>query len=187
MRARAILFAVCALAACAGGPEQRPAQRPQAPAAKSVPFDPRTPLPKLDLPAGTTVVEDEIRLPGPIAFKDADDKLDAAQASLAALAETLRKNPRLSRVRVQSHTKLEGTPFGSQHLSERRAKAIADWLTHQGIEAKRIHAVGLGDRSPKVVPKNARDLRALMDPANARVEVYIEGIDGKLAILKMPK
>lgn len=57
-------------------------------------------------------------------------------------------------------------------LSQRRAKAVLDYIATHGVEAKRMEAVGYGYTRPKEKPdlKNG-------NPKNRRVEVYIRGVE----------
>ena len=51
-------------------------------------------------------------------------------------------------VEVSGHTDNMGNSAKNQTLSEARAKAVADFVTKKGIDAKRMTAVGFGDTKP---------------------------------------
>nr|NLI51303.1 OmpA family protein [Propionibacterium sp.] len=52
------------------------------------------------------------------------------------------------RVRVEGHTDDTGDTDSNQHLSELRARAVADYLTGRGIPAARITTTGRGETVP---------------------------------------
>lgn len=69
-------------------------------------------------------------------------------------------------VAIAGHTDAEGDDAHNLALSQRRAKAVVDWLTARGIAAARMRAEGLGESAP--VASNATpEGRAL----NRRVEI----------------
>lgn len=64
----------------------------------------------------------------------------------------------------------------NKDLSDRRAKSVLTYLsTQQGIDKKRLTAVGYGFERPKVVPIDLVN----GNPENRRVEVYIRGAGKK--------
>ena len=100
-----------------------------------------------------------------LAFASGSSMLDAAaQARLQAFADAL-KRPQLAnvRVRIEGHTDSSGGRTVNQTLSQRRAQAVADFLTSQGIEAARLEVRGYGYDRP--LPG-----RRASDGANRRFE-----------------
>jgi OmpA-OmpF porin, OOP family len=100
-----------------------------------------------------------------LAFASGSAVLDPAdQARLQAFAEAL-KRPQLAnvRVRIEGHTDSSGGRSINQTLSQRRAQAVADFLTSQGIESARLEVRGFGYDRP--LPG-----RRASDGANRRVE-----------------
>ena len=67
---------------------------------------------------------------------------------LDAVAETLRGNPSLERIEVQSHTSGVGDHAANQVLSEQRAAAVVKYLVEAGIDPSRLAAAGYGDTEP---------------------------------------
>ncbi len=63
------------------------------------------------------------------------------------VVKTMRDNPSLHVV-VEGHTDSVGSAAYNQKLSERRAKAVRDYLVHQGMEASRVTARGYGKTRP---------------------------------------
>lgn len=69
-------------------------------------------------------------------------------------------------VSVEGHTDSVGSDAYNQKLSERRAKAVRDYLVSQGVSASRITVVGWGEAKP-VASNDTAEGRA----ENRRVEV----------------
>ncbi len=71
-----------------------------------------------------------------------------AVSILAEATEILKRYPDL-RVEVAGHTDAVGTDAYNQGLSERRAKAVYDYLTSNGIDASRlVGPIGYGESRP---------------------------------------
>lgn len=68
------------------------------------------------------------------------------------------------RIRIEGHTNAVGNPDFNLSLSERRARAVADYLAAHGISPDRIEARGYGSQKPRIE-------RAPGDPRNRRVEI----------------
>jgi len=86
-------------------------------------------------------------------FDKADIK-PAGREILDGAVKTLRDNPNLHVV-VDGHTDSVGSDAYNQKLSERRAKAVRDYLVRQGIEANRITTKGYGKSRPIADNKTA--------------------------------
>lgn len=71
-----------------------------------------------------------------------------AVAILSEASEILKRYPEL-RVEVAGHTDSKGTDAYNQKLSERRAKAVYDYLTGHGVAASRlVGPIGYGESRP---------------------------------------
>lgn len=110
-----------------------------------------------------------LRLGASAAFAVGSARLnDASRAHVAAIARVLGDYD-ASVVTVFGHTDDSGNPAGNQGLSEQRALAVLQALVAEGVAARRVIAVGLGDRQP--IASNAtpdgRD-------ANRRIELRID-------------
>ena len=66
------------------------------------------------------------------------------------------------------HTDSQGSDSSNQSLSERRAKAVADYLLQKGVAAARIETIGFGEMQP-VADNGTSAGRAL----NRRVEISL--------------
>ncbi|MCC6335044.1 MAG: OmpA family protein [Myxococcales bacterium] len=86
---------------------------------------------------------------------------------LQQVVDSIVKNG-VKRVRVEGHTDNRGKKEANQKLSEDRARAVADYLIAQGIEAARIESVGYGDSKP-IAP----NLTARGRELNRRVEFIV--------------
>ena len=74
---------------------------------------------------------------------------------LGEAAEILKRYPEL-RVEVAGHTDSKGTDAYNQKLSERRAKAVYDYLANNGVAASRlVGPVGYGESRPIAPNTNA--------------------------------
>lgn len=78
-----------------------------------------------------------------------------AVSILGEAAEILKRYPDL-RVEVAGHTDSKGTDAYNQKLSERRATAVYDYLTSQGVAASRLTGpIGYGESRPIAPNTNA--------------------------------
>jgi outer membrane protein OmpA-like peptidoglycan-associated protein len=87
---------------------------------------------------------------------------------LDGAVKTLRDNPSLH-VEVGGHTDSVGSDAYNQKLSERRAKAVRDYLVREGIDASRITTRGYGKSRP-VASNDTAEGRA----QNRRAEVVAD-------------
>ena len=75
------------------------------------------------------------------------------------------------KVQVNGHTDNTGTDARNNQLSLERAKAVADYLISNGIDAKRLAWKGFGASKP-VAGNDTEEQRAL----NRRTEFVITGL-----------
>jgi outer membrane protein OmpA-like peptidoglycan-associated protein len=124
---------------------------------------------KRDLGAEETALEVRVELPADVLFDfdKADIRADAADA-LARLATIIAAYPK-GGVELHGHTDAKGDDRYNQRLSERRAQAVASWLTtrHQ-VDAARLTIRGWGESKP--VADNDSDAGR---QRNRRVEAVI--------------
>ena len=93
-------------------------------------------------------------------------RAEAAQ-NLRNLASSLEKYPNTDLL-IVGHTDAVGTSEYNQALSERRARAAANYLTSQGVNPARLQAVGRGETEP-LATNDTEGGRQL----NRRVEIAI--------------
>ncbi len=85
---------------------------------------------------------------GVINFQRADATLDPkSKPTLDELAKIVNQCPAF-KISVEGHTDSEGIPERNNPLSERRAKAVSDYLTAAGVDASRLSTVGYGAERP---------------------------------------
>lgn len=92
-------------------------------------------------------------------------------AELDQIVRVLTRNPNATAV-VEGHAdqRKRSNKNYNQKLSERRAKAVSDYLTSHGVKADKVTAKGFGYTRPKVQPDLVNG-----NPENRRVEIYIRG------------
>lgn len=101
-------------------------------------------------------------------FDTDSDRIRAEAASnLRNLATTLNEDPD-SELLIVGHTDARGEDAYNQQLSERRARATADFMAAQGIARTRLRTMGRGESEP--VADNTTDMGR---QKNRRVEVAI--------------
>ncbi|MBM3619390.1 MAG: OmpA family protein [Alphaproteobacteria bacterium] len=105
----------------------------------------------------------------PILFEfDSDRLTPSASKLLDDLADVLKRNAS-DRFVIEGHTDAVGADEYNKELSERRARAVVDYLaTRHSIDRARLESVGLG-RSKLVVPNQPAD------PRNRRVQILNVG------------
>ncbi len=102
-------------------------------------------------------------------FNKADIK-PAFRPSLDKLADVLLKYDRTV-VHVVGHTDSVGSEAYNQQLSERRARAVADYLASRGVPRDRLRSEGRGETEPRA--SNATEAGRQL---NRRVEIYVKPI-----------
>ena len=71
-----------------------------------------------------------------------------AQSNLDQLVTVLQKYPDTN-IEGQGHTDNTGSESYNKTLSERRAAAVSNYLSHNGIAASRLTVKGFGETAPK--------------------------------------
>lgn len=90
-----------------------------------------------------------------------------AKENLDKLVEILNKYPDTN-IEIHGHTDSKGSTKYNQALSERRTKAVADYLTNKNIASKRLKTIGFGEEKP--VASNETEIGRAQ---NRRVEFAI--------------
>ena len=70
-----------------------------------------------------------------------------AKTALNETAKTLKENPEI-KVELAGFTDGTGTEVYNKGLSDRRSKAVFDYLASKGISPSRMRAVGYGESNP---------------------------------------
>ncbi len=92
-----------------------------------------------------------------------------AREKLAKVAGIIQAHPGL-KLEVEGHTDSVGSDEYNQTLSEKRAKAVLDYLVNQGLKPDSISSKGLGESQPVADNTNAKGRQE-----NRRVEMVVSG------------
>ncbi|OLP59087.1 cell envelope biogenesis protein OmpA [Xaviernesmea oryzae] len=112
-----------------------------------------------------------LNMPSNITFATDQDQVNPGfYATLNSVAIVLRKFEK-TLVDVDGHTDSVGNPAYNQGLSERRAASVANYLASQGVDQRRMSAIGYGQERP--VASNATEAGRAQ---NRRVEISIAPI-----------
>ena len=117
-----------------------------------------------EIPAGAAAVEHVAR---PVSGRQFEITHGAARVRVGAVAAVLREYNQTV-VEVAGHTDNIGGQAFNQGLSERRAAAVADYLSTRGVQSARIGTRGFGETQP-IATNETEEGRA----ANRRVEIKI--------------
>jgi len=83
--------------------------------------------------------------------------------------QTLKDNPR-AKIRIAGYTSASGTEEYNQKLSERRAKAVQEYLISEGlISGNRLSMIGYGESHPASYEAAPKDLYSDAAKSNMRV------------------
>jgi outer membrane protein OmpA-like peptidoglycan-associated protein len=92
-----------------------------------------------------------------------------ARTILKRNIQVLKDNPR-SHVRIAGYTSASGTEAYNQKLSERRAKAVEDYLIEEGlISSNRLTRIGYGESDPASYEAAPKELYSKAAKSNMRV------------------
>lgn len=109
-----------------------------------------------------------LNMPGHVTFAtDSAEVTPAFYGTLDQVAATIAEYQD-TRVAVAGHTDSTGSDSYNQQLSERRAQAVASYLTGRGVAATRVTTVGYGETRP-VASNETADGRQ----QNRRVEIVL--------------
>ena len=88
-------------------------------------------------------------LDNPVTFKAGSAELtDEGKEALRPVKEFLTQREYITTLRVEGHTDNSGIESDNQKLTEGRALAVCKWLVENGIDCKRLIAVGFGANKP---------------------------------------
>ncbi|MFT3763922.1 MAG: OmpA family protein [Minicystis sp.] len=121
------------------------------------------------------MVDNRIKLPGPVVFRTGSDQLDpVSDVVLEVVLDYMQAKHNVTLLRIEGHTDSDGSAPANQALSEKRAMAVARWLADAGIDCRRLLPVGFGQTKP-VAPNDTSDNKA----QNRRVAFVNAAIDGR--------
>jgi outer membrane protein OmpA-like peptidoglycan-associated protein len=110
-----------------------------------------------------------------LAFEDVHFDFDKstvkseAQMILKRNIQVLKDNPK-AKVRIAGYTSASGTEAYNQALSERRAKAVQDYLISEGVITRdRLSTIGYGETDPVMYEAAPKEIYSKAAKANMRV------------------
>jgi len=110
-----------------------------------------------------------IRIPAALTFDEGSASVKPEfDATLKEISREV-KDRNQTFVDVFAHTDLSGSPQVNQTLSDRRAAAVATYLSGHGVARARIASKGLGESAPLYNPETSDTQKA----ANRRVEIRL--------------
>lgn len=124
---------------------------------------------KLDIPLMKIEVGEKVVLNNIFFKTDSYSMLPQSNAELAKIVNFLNDKPYLT-IEIGGHTDNTGTPAYNKELSEKRAKAVYDYLVKQGEFSQRLTYKGYGETEP-IAPNTTEKGRAL----NRRTELKVTG------------
>lgn len=112
-----------------------------------------------------------LNMPNQVTFGvDSSELSGQARQALNEVTAVLREYPE-TRITVAGYTDSTGSEQYNQRLSERRAAAVANYLTQGGVASQRLNRVGYGESQP-VASNETEQGRA----QNRRVEITVTPI-----------
>lgn len=135
-------------------------------------------------PKRAQIVDNKIVINEKIQFAfDKAEILSESHSILDEVVTIMKENPQVKKVRVEGHASLEKDSPAvrnyNKQLSDRRSKAVLEYLVLKGVERERLEAVGYGNENP-LQSNDTEEGRE----ANRRVEFNILELDNKKAAAK---
>lgn len=95
------------------------------------------------------IENNQLVLDNPVSFKTGSNELtDEGKDALKLVKEFLIAKTYVTLLRVEGHSDNDGNESEKQKLTEQRALAVCRWLVANGIDCKRLIAVGFGSTKP---------------------------------------
>lgn len=110
----------------------------------------KSPVPPPDPPPPRVEVkQDRIEIKEKIQFAfNAAEILPASDGLLGEVASALKEHAEIKKLAIHGHTDSDGENAYNQELSERRAKAVLNWLKSHGVDGSRLESKGFGESKP---------------------------------------
>ncbi len=97
---------------------------------------------------------------------------DESATSLDSLIVLLNDNPNVT-IELSSHCDYKGSDAYNEHLSQRRAESVVNYLIKGGISAERLVAKGYGEKSPKKLRKKLANQLGFLKEGDLLTEEFI--------------
>lgn len=92
--------------------------------------------------------------------------------SLDSLIVLLNDNPNVT-IELSSHCDYKGSDAYNEHLSQRRAESVVNYLIRGGISAERLVAKGYGEKNPKKLRKKLANQLGFLKEGDLLTEEFI--------------
>lgn len=123
-----------------------------------------------------TIQNNQLSLPAPIIFETGNDNIKVeSDAVIIHIKKFLDTKSYVSTLRIEVHTDNSAAEAFNQSLSEKRALAIAKRLVKEGVDCKKLIAVGFGSTKPIAENKTPEG-----KSQNRRTEIHIAALRGRL-------
>jgi outer membrane protein OmpA-like peptidoglycan-associated protein len=100
-------------------------------------------------PKKAKIVEEKIEISEKVQFAYNEAKiLHASDDLLNDVATVMKQHPEVKKIRIEGHASAEGSDDYNKDLSDRRAKAVMEFLVNAGIATDRMEAIGYGEERP---------------------------------------
>ena len=122
------------------------------------------------------IENNQLVLDNPVSFKPGTSELtDEGKEALKPVKDFLVAKEYISLLRVEGHSDDSGNESDMQKLTEQRALSVCRWLVANGIDCKRLVAVGFGSTKP--VESNSTPAGKA---ANRRMVFALAALRGKM-------
>ncbi len=107
------------------------------------------PAPPPPPPKKAKIVEERIEITEKVQFEyNKAEILEVSHDLLNDVATVMRQHPEVKKIRIEGHASSEGEDDYNKDLSDRRAKAVMDFLVNAGIAEDRMESIGYGEERP---------------------------------------
>ena len=135
----------------------------------TIPIHAAAPVQEAAAPPRVEVRDNKIEIHEKIQFDfDKATIKDASTSLMTEIADVIKKNPQIKKIRIEGHASSEGNAQHNKQLSDDRAKSVMTWLTGHGIPAAELASQGFGSDKP-IADNNTEEGRE----QNRRVEFTI--------------
>ncbi len=106
-------------------------------------------LPPPPEPKKAKIVEERIEITEKVQFAyNKAEILAASDDLLNDVATVMKQHPEVKKIRIEGHASSEGPDKYNKELSDKRAKAVMEFLIKAGVEPERMEAIGYGEERP---------------------------------------
>lgn len=100
-------------------------------------------------PKKAKIVEEKIEITEKVQFEyNKAEILEVSHDLLNDVATVMKQHPEVKKIRIEGHASSEGDDDYNMDLSEKRAKAVMDFLVSAGVDPDRMESAGYGEERP---------------------------------------